>query len=122
EASKILPNNDVIYGGDIAKWKKFGYSLMLRLAMRLTKVDAGTAQSWAEKAAAGGTFASIDDNARILSNNSNGFSNANINALTVADDYREVRWSEPFIDYLKSTSDPRLSAIAEVSQPDLANN
>jgi len=26
--------SDFIYGGDILKWKKYGYSLMLRLAMR----------------------------------------------------------------------------------------
>ena len=45
--------NDVIYQGDIDKWKKFGYSLMLRMAMRLTKVDPTTAQKYAEKAAAG---------------------------------------------------------------------
>ncbi len=38
---------------------------MLRLAMRISKVDPTTAQSWAEKAAAGGTFTGIDDNARI---------------------------------------------------------
>ncbi|TKK71560.1 SusD/RagB family nutrient-binding outer membrane lipoprotein [Ilyomonas limi] len=122
DASKTTPTNDVIYGGDIAKWKRFGYSLMLRLAMRLTKVDPATAQTWAEKAAAGGTFTSIEDNAKVKGDNATGFSNANTNALTVADDYREVRWSEPFIDYLKATDDPRLSAIAEVSQSGLANN
>ena len=30
---------DVIYHGDVAKWKKWGYSLMLRLAMRVSNVD-----------------------------------------------------------------------------------
>ena len=43
-------------------------------------------------------------------------------ALRVPDDYREVRWSKTFIDYLKATADPRLSAIAEVSQAGYANN
>ena len=122
DASKALPTNDVIYAGNIAQWKKFGNSLMLRLAMRLTKVDAAKAQQWAEKAAAAGTFTGIEDNAKVKGDNSTGFSNANVNALTVADDYREVRWSEPFINFLKSTNDPRLSAIAEVSQAGLANN
>lgn len=121
-ASNATPTNDLFYAGDITKWKRFGYSLMLRLAMRLTKADPGTAQSWAEKAAAGGTFTSIDDNAKVKGDNSNGFSNANTNALRVADDYREVRWSEPFINHLKATNDPRISAIAEVSQPGYTNN
>lgn len=122
DTTKAKPTNDIIYGGDIVKWKKYGYSLMLKMAMRLTKVDPATAQQWAEKAAAGGTFTNIEDNAKVKADNSTGFGNANTNALTVADDYREVRWSEPFIDYLKSTDDPRLGAIAEVSQPGLKNN
>lgn len=122
DPSKAKPTNDLFYGGDIAKWKRFGYSLMLRLAMRLTKVDPGTAQTWAEKAAAGGTFTSIDDNAKVKADNANGFGNGTTSALRTADDYREARWSETFIDYLKATNDPRISAIAEVSQPGYANN
>lgn len=122
DASKPAPANDLFYNGDINKWKRFGYSLMLRLAMRLTKVDPATAQSWAEKAAAGGTFTSIDDNAKVKGDQANGFSNANTSALRVADDYREVRWSETFIDFLKATNDPRLSAVAEVAQPGYINN
>ena len=122
DATKTLPTNDIIYSGDIAKWKRFGYSLMLRLAMRLTKADPTTAQAWAEKAAAGGTFASASDNALVQADNTNGFGNANANALTVADDYREVRWSKTFIDYLKGMSDPRLGAVAEVADTGLVNN
>ncbi|HTD93638.1 MAG TPA: SusD/RagB family nutrient-binding outer membrane lipoprotein, partial [Chitinophagaceae bacterium] len=45
---------DFVYGGDVAKWKKFANSLMLRLAMRMQKVDAAAAQSWAKKALDGG--------------------------------------------------------------------
>lgn len=116
------PGSDVIYNGDINKWKRFGYSLMLKLAMRLTKVNASKAQQWAEKAAAGGTFESIDDNAKVAGQQSTGFSNANTNALRVADDYREVRWSETFIDYLQANDDPRISLVAEVSKQGFANN
>jgi len=53
---------DIIFNGDIAKWKKFGYSLMLRLAMRISDVDAVTAGSYVTKAVAGGTMASNTDN------------------------------------------------------------
>ena len=45
---------DFVYGGDVAKWKKFANSLRLRLAMRLTKVDINKAKSEAEAAIAGG--------------------------------------------------------------------
>ncbi len=122
DASKSGPTADLFYGGNIDQWKKFGYSLMLKVAMRLTKVDPAMAQTYAEKAAAGGTFTSIEDNAVVKADNSTGFGNATTGSLKTADDYREVRWSETFIDYLKSTNDPRLGVIAEVSQDGLAAN
>ncbi|MDB5287478.1 MAG: SusD/RagB family nutrient-binding outer rane lipoprotein [Mucilaginibacter sp.] len=115
DASKAGPTADLFYGGDVAKWKRLGYSLMLRVAMRLTKVDPATAQKYAEKAYAGGTMSSIADNAKVLGDNANGYANDNANALLVADDFREVRWAKTLIDYLKSTNDPRVSAIAEIA-------
>ncbi len=122
DASKTIPTNDVFpYKGNIAQWKKFGYSLMLRMAMRLTKADAAAAQKYAEKAAAGGVFASNDDNAYIKLDNSHGFSNPNARALQVAEDYSEVKWGKMLIDYLKSTNDPRLGVIAEVPKPGVKN-
>jgi len=53
---------DLYYKGDIAKWKKWGYSLMLRLAMRLSNVDLATANTYVAKAVAGGVFTSNADN------------------------------------------------------------
>jgi hypothetical protein len=122
DEAKTAPTADLIYDGDIAKWKRFGYSLMLRIAMRLTEVNPSLAQSYAEMAAAGGTFTSIDDNARVYTDNNTGYGNNTSGALRVADDYREVRWSERFIDFLASTDDPRLGVIAEIPEDGLANN
>jgi hypothetical protein len=122
DVSKLGPTADLMYGGDVAKWKKFGYSLMLRMAMRLTKANAATAKSFAEKAATGGTFASATDDAYILTDNANGYNNGNAGPLTTASDFYEVRWSKTLIDYLKSKSDPRLGVIAEVPQAGLAAN
>lgn len=53
---------DYYFKGDIAKWKKFGYSLMLRLAMRVSNVDAAMAGTYVTKAVAGGVMSSNDDN------------------------------------------------------------
>lgn len=52
---------DLIYQGDIDKWRKFAYSMMLRLGMRLTKVDPGMAQNWVSKAIAGGVMDGTED-------------------------------------------------------------
>jgi len=53
---------DFIFNGDVTKWKKFGYSLMLRLAMRVSNVDPAMAGTYVTKAVAGGTMDSNDDN------------------------------------------------------------
>jgi hypothetical protein len=121
DASKPAPTGDLYYGGDIAKWKKFGYSLMLRVAMRLTKVDPATAKAWTEKAVAGGVFTSIEDNAK-FKGDPNSAQSAYFGVLQVADDFREVRWSKTMIDALKAVNDPRLKAIAEVPEAGLTNN
>ena len=115
DVAKDKPGADLFYGGDVAKWKRLGYSLMLRVAMRLTKVDPATAKTYAEKAYAGGTMNSIADNAKAQADNANGNGNDNAAALLVPDDFREVRWSKTLIDYMKSTTDPRVSAVAEIS-------
>lgn len=122
-ASKAKPSADLLpYKGDVAQWKKFGYSLMLRIAMRLTKADATTARQYAEKAAAGGTFESAADDAYVIPNNANGYNNNHASSLTTAADYYQVRWSKTFIDYLDANDDPRLGVIAEVPQDGLVNN
>jgi hypothetical protein len=122
DASKAKPVADLFYGGDVAKWKKFGYSLMLRIAMRLTKADAATAQKYAEKAAAGGTLSAVSEDAFIKGDNTNGYRSENSRALTTPADYYQVRWSKTLIEFLKSTNDPRVSVIAEVPKDGLAAN
>lgn len=115
DAGKAKPSSDLIYKGDVGQWKRLGYSLMLRLAMRLTKVDPATAKTYAEKAFAGGTLSGIADNAKVQPDNANSNGSSNAAAILVTDDFRELRWSKPLIDYMQSTADPRISAVAEIS-------
>jgi len=115
EEAKDKPSSDLFYSGNIAQWKRFGYSLMLRVAMRLTKADPATAKKYAEKAFAGGTMSGIVDNAKVKTDNANGYANAIVTALLTTDDFREVRWSKTLIDFMKLTADPRVSAIAEIT-------
>jgi hypothetical protein len=111
--------NDIFYKGDVAKWKKFGYSLMLRMAMRLVKVDAANAQKYAEKAYAGGTFAGTADDAYVTFDQANNYNNNNAAAYQTGQDFLEVKWSKAVIDYLRTNGDPRLGVVAEVAQPGL---
>lgn len=58
---------DVIFAGDVAKWKKLANSLRLRFAMRISGVEPEKARLEFEKAldAAGGVMSSADDDALI---------------------------------------------------------
>ncbi len=53
---------DLMYGGDVASWKKFANSLKLRMGIMLADVDAGLSKSTVESAYASGVFASNADN------------------------------------------------------------
>lgn len=100
---------DILYGGDVAKWKKLGYSFMLRAAMRLTKVDPVTAESYVKKAVAGGVFQSNADNS-ILRHTS--LYNNHIANHLGAREKTNFYLAAPFVNYLKENNDPRLPVFA----------
>lgn len=120
--SQAGPTSDLMYAGDVAKWKKFGNSLLLRMALRVVNVNQTAAKTYAEKAAAGGTFASVADDAFIRCDFSNGYQNDYARDLLTPADFYQVRWSKTFIDFLASTNDPRLGVIAEVPADGLTAN
>jgi hypothetical protein len=85
----------------------------------LTKVDAATAKTWAEKAYAGGLIASNADNAYVLHDATGGRNTVNRNSNILAGEWNatgngEVFLSKTFVDFLKSNNDPRLPFMAKV--------
>lgn len=124
DASKpTFGNADLIYKGNIDQWKKFGYSLMLRVAMRLTKRDEPKAREWAQKAITGGVILLPADNAVIkYSNGPQIYNNNPVAYELVGQDYipgaaginntEGGKFSKTFIDFLKNRNDPRLNVVA----------
>lgn len=105
---------DLIFAGDNAKWQKFANSLMLRLAMRMVKVDNAAAKSWATKAIDGGVMTSNSDIAYVQYENSANDGGPNVNPLTKSFSSRlvnQVKISKPFMDFLKDRNDPRVSVL-----------
>jgi hypothetical protein len=119
-ASNEYVTGDIFFGGatsstpalidaQITHWKKFGCSLLLRLGMRYSKLDPTKAASIAQEAFAGGVMQSNSDNVVTKLYNSavpNGFSNLQRNVSPYF-----YYLAEPFVNQLKSTSDPRLKYI-----------
>lgn len=120
----VFGNADPYFKGNIAKWKKFGYTLMMRLGMRMSDVEPATAKIWVEKAAAGGLMTDITDMAYIKYANITGQMNPRVNSM-INGDYASPggdnveggKWSATFIDYLKKTADPRLPVLSVVWVP-----
>jgi hypothetical protein len=109
DPAKATSAADILYGGNIAKWKKLGNSLLLRAAMRLTKVEPDLAKEYALKAIAGGLMESNSDNS-VLRHTSlyNNWIAVHLTAREKANFYL----AKPFVDYLKNNNDPRLKSIA----------
>lgn len=114
---------DLYFKGDITKWKRWAYSLMLRMAMRMSNADAATAATYVSKAIAGGVMQSNADNVWVpmsetpsLWVNQNGISRAFISG----DGGQSRIMSKTLIDALMGTDkastaddDPRLMIYTE---------
>lgn len=114
---------DMIYQGDIDKWKKFGYSIMLRLAMRASNVAPALATEYVTKAVQGGVFQSNDDNVWIPMSlgpsewtNRNGISRA----FYPGDGGNQNYLSKTLVNFLKGADlgdvaddDPRLMILTD---------
>ncbi|MDQ1771409.1 SusD/RagB family nutrient-binding outer membrane lipoprotein [Labilibaculum sp. A4] len=65
ETQALYGEYDLVYKGDVAKWIRFGNSLRLRLAMRISNIAPAKAQAEAQAAIAGGVMTSNDDIAHV---------------------------------------------------------
>ncbi len=118
---KPAPGGDLFYKGNISRWRKFGYSLMLRVAMRLTKADPETARMYAEKTA-GRTFESSEDNAVLFLEEGTNPATQNKTYRAIYTNLPQLRWSATFINHLKANNDPRLYILTEKPDTGLINN
>lgn len=115
-ASSVIGEADIIYGGDCAQWQKFAYSLMLRLSMRMSKVDETSAKTWVTTAISGGLFESNDDNAKIEHPDASTSNNScePFGKIYCHEDPDAYRISESFVNLLKNSNDPRLRLLCTV--------
>lgn len=105
---------DLIYGGDVDRWIKFGNSLRLRLALRISKVDPARAKTEAEAAVAAGvmtTSAPITDPTAMTSGDDafvlRSAVNTDGNGLQAMSDWNEFRMSATMASVLNGYQDPR---------------
>ncbi len=103
----------------VAKWKKLGNSILLRLGMRYSKLDPAKAAAIVSEAFTGGVMTSNTDNAFVVYDGTlyTNFSNNNL----INNNPRFYYAADTFVSYLKSTLDPRskyiIASFAEPNNP-----
>lgn len=103
---------DVLYDGDMDKWRMFANSMRMIMALRLSKVDATTGKAQFNDAMQAGVFTDNSQNAVYAH-----LPEANYqNYWYYVDEVQNRQWywtSATLVNYLKPLKDPRLPTFAE---------
>ena len=103
--------NDIVYNGDVAKWKKLGNTIHLLMALRLSKVDAVKGAAEFNKAITNGIMTANTDNLAYPHLAEQPNENFWYNQFTrLGRNWYAV--SKPLVDYMKPLNDPRLPVFA----------
>ena len=99
-------SEDIVYNGDIAKWKAFANSLKLQMGMLLADSDPATAQSVVSSAIASGVFTSANDDMKIAFETAAPYTNPIYAALVLSgrDDFIPTN---TIVDLMGTLNDPR---------------
>jgi len=119
--SQGFTSGDMMYNGDMLKWKKFANSLRARLALRMSEVNPILAQAELADALSADVFISNADNAEIA------FQNEEAHANPLYLEFLTQQWtfvSEPLINLMNTygngtaaaPSDPRIPKYAAPNQ------
>jgi hypothetical protein len=97
---------DILYGGDVAKWMRFGNSLKLKLGLLIVDADAGKAKALVEQAAPN-VLASNADNAifKYTASPNNNPISQNLNPIFTSREDFVV--ASTIVDPMNTLSDPR---------------
>jgi len=117
--SNINPTQDLIYGGDPAKWRKFANSLALRYYMRLSVKDPGMAESGISRITSDPDtyplILSAADDANISfvgSSPADSWPSNTVFDTSPSGSYMRVKLCATFVDVLQNLNDPRLGVWA----------
>lgn len=115
--AKGFASGDLMYKGDMDKWRRFSNSLRMRMAMRIVDRNPAKARTEFEAAMAAGGFTSNADNARLVYGTGINSQNPHYDVFVNQNRYDFVV-SETIVDTLKSLADPRLAVYANPARTD----
>ena len=115
ETEGSFGGEDLVYGGDVASWRKFGNTLKFKMAVRIADVDAATAGTAAKEAMAAGLLESNADNAAFPFETSPPNTNPNWEAL-VQSGRNDYIIANTFADIMNTLNDPRSAVFMDDNQ------
>lgn len=117
--TNISSSQDLIYGGDVSKWRKFANSLALRYYMRLSAKESGTAQEGINKITSDPAkyplITNADDDATISyvgSSPSDSWPSNTVFDVDPSGSYMRIKLCGTLVEVLKNLNDPRLGVWA----------
>jgi hypothetical protein len=110
DASKGSIAGDVVYQGDIVKWKKFANSLKLRIALRIADKESALAQQTIAALNTADLIGSNDETFKFVYTSSP-YNNPQHDHFVSRNDYRI---SKTIVEKLKDLDDPRLPIYADL--------
>lgn len=113
--ANISASQDLIYGGDVTKWRKFANSLALRYYMRLSAKEPSTAQEGINRIASDPAnyplITSADDDANISyigASPKDSWPSNTVFDTSPSGSYMRIKLCGTLVNELKSLNDPRL--------------
>lgn len=105
----VVPANDLYFGGDVASWKRFANSLLLRYYLRISSKKPEVAKAGIEAIYTSGEYIQNPSQDAVL-DYTGGASDIWITRHIALnpDDFQRYQACQTFIDQLVSTNDPRL--------------
>ena len=114
DAAKI-GSGDVLLGNNMDMWKKFGNSLQLRIAIRMSNKDKAAAQTIIQKILGDATkYPTLESNADNISLKFPG-EDWREPWTSASDSYVDIKIGAPLVDLLTTLNDPRLQQYAEAN-------
>ena len=114
-----LGNNDFFYGGDVAKWIKFGNTLRVKMAQRVEKRDAAFYNSVITEVLTSANNVIDSNDASCIYWHPNDYNN---NLDDIQDITGRYVASAAFVNYLEAYNDPRLPLLIRPNGFGLKNN
>ena len=104
-------SGDIYYGGDMAKWQRFGNSLKVRIGMRMADIDQATARRMVSEGFAAGVISSHNEGFHFPFQSDQRLANPFFvdNTIGNRDDFT---LSDVLVDAMKERNDPRIPAFA----------